>query len=846
MSNLNKLYYQSVLDEAMVYQPILNIGMIGSVANGKSSITKALTGISTQKHSSEKQKNITIKLGYANAKVYKCQRCAEPECYQSGSSDSFNKECKICNSEMKLITHISIVDCFDPSTKVLMFDGSNKTVSEIRCNDILMGPDGKGRKVLNICEGERKLYEIKYKIRSKESIETSGFKCTGGHLLVLRLDTPIYPPLKSNDKYRIEMFKCEDGAIRMRTLLFENRISAQKFYDEQNKEPVIFEITVENYINLPKFFKSKVILFRPSAIEFDVNSLTPISIAGATDKEIGWLIGLWLADGNPDGPIFTVGLHDNEIIDKLKIIANKIGLKAVVNEYDDGKAYWVTLSTQLGTKICNTGNYNDNSVNPFTILLNKLNIFKNKHIASSLMFQNLENRKGLIAGFIDGDGYYGKGQFEIIQRGEHENLIDGLLWICRSIGFTAHISTKYATIEEDGEIKKIKQYRLKFNGKPSELPICLPRKKGGDYVRSWISSQPFEVVPKGYGKFKGFEIDGDGRFLLNDFIVAHNCPGHIRFMSTMISGTNVMDTTILVEAINNDVVPAPQTKEHLNAIAVGNVPNSLICLNKFDLVKTDLALKKIKILQEELKNTVAKDSPMIPISATFDINIDVLCDYISQIPIPIRDIVSPHKMIVVRSFNVNKPGTSIDDLCGGIIGGSILYGRIEIGMDVELRPGYCIENKVKSKKSCRWEYKPLHAKILSINSETNKLKYAIPGGLIGVQLDIDPALTANDGLIGQILTPIDHGSDVYEDIAISYKLLDESLSLKKNDKLQLNISACNVMCQVQKIYNNEGVLKLQLEKPISVNIEDKVTICYNGKIFGMGKIIEGRRSEEGL
>ena len=37
-------------------------------------------------------------------------------------------------------------------------------------------------------------------------------------------------------------------------------------------------------------------------------------------------------------------------------------------------------------------------------------------------------------------------------------------------------------------------------------------------------------------------------------------------------------------------------------------------------------------------------------------------------------------MLVVRSFNVNKEKTKIEDLKGGVIGGSILYGMIELNL----------------------------------------------------------------------------------------------------------------------------------------------------------------------
>lgn len=50
-----------------------------------------------------------------------------------------------------------------------------------------------------------------------------------------------------------------------------------------------------------------------------------------------------------------------------------------------------------------------------------------------------------------------------------------------------------------------------------------------------------------------------------------------------------------------------------------------------------------------------------------------MCEYIvNKIPIPERNFVSPPSMIVIRSFDVNKPGYEVDNVCGGVAGGSIL------------------------------------------------------------------------------------------------------------------------------------------------------------------------------
>ena len=77
--------------------------------------------------------------------------------------------------------------------------------------------------------------------------------------------------------------------------------------------------------------------------------------------------------------------------------------------------------------------------------------------------------------------------------------------------------------------------------------------------------------------------------------------------------------------------------------------------------------------------TVAEGAPIIPISAQLKYNIEVICEYLSKkIPIPVRDFTSKPRLIVIRSFDVNKPGSEVDDLKGGVAGGSILRGVLKV------------------------------------------------------------------------------------------------------------------------------------------------------------------------
>src|SRR3990172_1790462 len=98
------------LKSIMRDQPTLNIGLIGSVSDGKSTIVKRLTSIDTQRHSSEKKSNKTINLGYANAKIFRCPNCPKPGCYQSYPSQIYDPLCQICKTTMTLEKHVSFVD----------------------------------------------------------------------------------------------------------------------------------------------------------------------------------------------------------------------------------------------------------------------------------------------------------------------------------------------------------------------------------------------------------------------------------------------------------------------------------------------------------------------------------------------------------------------------------------------------------------------------------------------------------------------------------------------------------------------------------------------------------------
>lgn len=69
ISQLNLTELTPLSSEVIQRQATVNIGTIGHVAHGKSTVVKAISGVQTVRFKNELERNITIKLGYANAKV---------------------------------------------------------------------------------------------------------------------------------------------------------------------------------------------------------------------------------------------------------------------------------------------------------------------------------------------------------------------------------------------------------------------------------------------------------------------------------------------------------------------------------------------------------------------------------------------------------------------------------------------------------------------------------------------------------------------------------------------------------------------------------------------------------
>ena len=304
-----------------------------------------------------------------------------------------------------------------------------------------------------------------------------------------------------------------------------------------------------------------------------------------------------------------------------------------------------------------------------------------------------------------------------------------------------------------------------------------------------------------------------------------DAPGHEALMATMLSGAAIMDGAILIIAVD-EPCPQPQTREHLAAAEVSGIKNLIIVQNKIDIVDKKRALESYKEIKAFVRGTIAENAPIIPISAQRGINIDVLLNAIETIILtPKRDETQPPMMFIIRSFDVNKPGTTIEGLEGGIIGGTIAQGKFAVGDEIEIRPGILAEREGKK------VYDPLISEIVSLHAGEQDVKEATCGGLVGVGTLLDPSYSKADGLTGSIagkkgqlppiLTELTLETHVLE-CAVGTKELLKVEKINPDEALLLHVGSAVNVGKVTSIKQN--VIKVKLTRPIAALPGSRVAI----------------------
>jgi len=332
-----------------------------------------------------------------------------------------------------------------------------------------------------------------------------------------------------------------------------------------------------------------------------------------------------------------------------------------------------------------------------------------------------------------------------------------------------------------------------------------------------------EYYPRGKNPKGGEDSEND----LLRVISFVDAPGHETLMAVMISGAAIMDGALLLVAAN-ETCPQAQTREHLAALQIAGIKNIVVVQNKVDLVTRERAVESYKEILSFIHGTIAEGSPIVPVSAHHDVNLDMLIRAIEDtIPSPKIDSDEEGLMYVARSFDVNRPGLRPSKLKGGIIGGSIVEGSFSVGDSILIAPGRRIVEGSKT----RWE--PLKTVIENIQAGGLDLETAHAGGLCGIATPLDPMSTKADDLSGQVMARDGELPPVWESLDLKLELLEKMVSgedgdeglvkpLQNNEMLMVNSATATSVGTVSS--SKKGEARLALRLPICAKGGSRITL----------------------
>jgi len=425
--------------------------------------------------------------------------------------------------------------CFE--TKIPLFNGNIKLAKDIQIGDILIGDDGNPRKVLTLYKGYGKMYEVfqdrgeSYKVNDEHILTL----CMPEHKKVFWVpsnytwralywdkDEKNIKAKESRVNIKIKCEECEmyvnSKSMRRHYMRRHKDVPSQKIssFPDMNDVRVvqgrkrleeflsnidddnIIDICIQDYLNVTESLKRKLKGLRGECVNWE-------------HKEVQldpYVLGLWLGDTS-----------DSQIVDYL--------------------TEWGSRHDARFRKIQSTNySYSISSIDaPLKRLLEKYNLINDKHIPKEYLINSKETRLQLLAGIIDTDGYVcNDGTIEITQSTKHKRLIDDIVYLSHSLGFYTYVSdNKNSGVEA-------RAYRIKISGDTFVIPTLLPRKQSRSTTQYNMRNSTGTIKVKSIddGNYVGIGVDGNSRFLVNDFTVTHNC-------------LNVRDASIQ-QLINNEEI----------------------------------------------------------------------------------------------------------------------------------------------------------------------------------------------------------------------------------------------------------------------------------------------------
>jgi translation initiation factor 2 subunit 3 len=273
------------------------------------------------------------------------------------------------------------------------------------------------------------------------------------------------------------------------------------------------------------------------------------------------------------------------------------------------------------------------------------------------------------------------------------------------------------------------------------------------------------------------------------------------------------------------------------ALSIIGVDKVVIVQNKIDIVTEEQAKENLRQIREFVKGSIAEKATIIPMSAHHEVNADILIMTVEQV-IPSRkfDEAKPPRMFIARSFDVNQPGASPEKLVGGVVGGTLIQGKLKVGDEIAIVPGRQAGTGTKT------EWVDLQTTVRSLHTGGHSRKEVRPGGLIAVGTNLDPFLTKSDSLVGRVLGPPGTLPPVLSRISAEFHLLDRVVGtaedlkvddIKTGEPLMISVGTATTVGVVTSAREDHADMNLK----IPVAAEPGQRLAVSRRIGGKWRLI---------
>lgn len=312
--------------------------------------------------------------------------------------------------------------------------------------------------------------------------------------------------IRGNDRlFRVDQSRGESYVVNEGHIL-SLEYSVNRKYKNFKKGDRI-NMSVHDYLKLPdyirRYFKGYKGSYDLPEKEFDIPP---------------YILGLWLGDGNSNGTRFSVNSNEHQILRDLEEYAKSIDKDLKIKQDREEQCFVVDI----------TNSEKRNDGNKFRRALFGYDLIGNKHIPECYFYGSKEQRKALLAGLINTDGWArnGRGRKTICFGNTNFDLICGAKRIADSLGYATNIilargQTIGTGICEGSVLKPY--YHLSIHGFDDEHLMPNKRTDTVSTHKRNFSTSTLKITEIEKGDFYGFELDGDRLYLFNDCTVTHNC-----------------------------------------------------------------------------------------------------------------------------------------------------------------------------------------------------------------------------------------------------------------------------------------------------------------------------------